>query len=173
MAPISDQRYHRLDPAEGECRCSVRSRALAERDRLSVVLLSGAFEKVHYALCMASAAAALGRPVTLFVTLGALRAFVAEEAQGRPGWMQLPIAEDLAGPEVADGGALDARYRARGIAGFEELLEACRGLEVEFMACEMGMRALGLEPGELRADLELQPGGLATLLARGGHTVVL
>ncbi|MGH6902142.1 MAG: hypothetical protein ACREIR_05325 [Geminicoccaceae bacterium] len=146
---------------------------MAERDRLSVVLLSGAFERVHYALCMASAAAALGRPVTLFVTLSALRAFVAEDAQGRPGWLRLPIAEDLAGPEVADGGALDARYRARGIAGFEELLEACRGLEVEFMVCEMGMRALGLEPGGLRADLELQPGGLATLLARGGHTVVL
>jgi peroxiredoxin family protein len=146
---------------------------LAERDRLSVVLLSGDFERVHYALAMASAAAALERPVTLFVTLGALAAFLAEDAQGRPGWMRLPIAEDLAGPEVADGGALDARYRARGLAGFEELLEACRALEVEFMVCEMGMRALGLEPGELRADLELQPGGLATLLARGGHTVAL
>jgi peroxiredoxin family protein len=43
---------------------------LAERDRLSVVLLSGDFERVHYALCLASAAAALERPVTLFVTLG-------------------------------------------------------------------------------------------------------
>jgi peroxiredoxin family protein len=146
---------------------------VAERDRLSVVLLSRDFERVHYALCMASAAAALERPVTLFVTLGALSAFIAEDAQGRPGWMRLPIVEDLAGPEVTDGGALDARYRARGIAGFEELLEACRALEVEFMVCDMGMRALGLEPGELRADLELQPGGLATLLARGGHTVVL
>jgi peroxiredoxin family protein len=145
---------------------------VAERDRLSVVLLSRDFERVHYALCMASAAAALERPVTLFVTLGALSAFIAEDAQG-PGWMRLPIVEDLAGPEVTDGGALDARYRARGIAGFEELLEACRALEVEFMVCEMGMRAMGLEPGKLRADLELQPGGLATLLARGGHTVVL
>jgi peroxiredoxin family protein len=146
---------------------------VAERDRLSVVLLSRDFERVHYALCMASAAAALERPVTLFVTLGALSAFIAEDAQGRPGWMRLPIVEDLAGPEVTDGGALDARYRARGIAGFEELLEACRALEVEFMVCEMGMRAMGLEPGKFRAGLELQPGGLATLLARGGHTVVL
>jgi peroxiredoxin family protein len=142
-------------------------------DRLSVVLLSGDFERVHYALSIASAAAALARPVTLFVTLGALRAFLAADAQGRPGWKRLPIAEGLAGTGVADGGALDARYRACGIAGFEELLEACRALEVEFMVCEMGMRALALEPGELRADLALQPGGLATLLARGGHTMVL
>ncbi|MGH6900946.1 MAG: DsrE/DsrF/DrsH-like family protein [Geminicoccaceae bacterium] len=145
---------------------------MAERERLSVVLLSGDFERVHYALCVASTAAALERPVTLFVTLGGLRAFIAEDAQGRPGWMRLPVA-DPAPPEAADGGALDARYRARGVAGFEELLEACRALEVEFMVCEMGMRALGLEPGELRADLGLQPGGLATLLARGGQTVVL
>jgi peroxiredoxin family protein len=146
---------------------------VAGRERLSVVLLSGDFERVHYALCMVSAAAALERPVTLFVTLGALRAFVAQDAQRRPGWMRLPVGRDLATQEVADGGALDARYRARGVAGFEELLQACRGLGVEFMVCEMGLRALGLEPGELRADLAPQPGGLATLLARGGRIAVL
>jgi peroxiredoxin family protein len=146
---------------------------MAGRERLSLVLLSGDFERVHYALCMASAAAALERPVTLFVTLGALRAFTAEDAKRRPGWMRLPIGRDLAVLEVADGGALDARNRGRGVAGFEELLQSCRGLGVEFMACEMGLRALGLEPGALRGDLELQPGGLATLLARGGQIVVL
>jgi hypothetical protein len=32
---------------------------------------------------------------------------------------------------------------------------------------------LGLEPDRLRADLQPQPGGLATLLARDGQTVVL
>jgi peroxiredoxin family protein len=146
---------------------------VAERERLSVVLLSGDFARVHYALCLASAAAALERPVTLFVTLGALRAFTGDDAHGRPGWAQLPIPGELAGPDVADGGALDARYRARGVAGFEELLQACRALGVEFMVCEMGLQVLGLEPGRLRADLEPQPGGLATLLARGGQTVVL
>ena len=51
---------------------------MAGRERLSVVLLSGDFARVHYGLCMASAAAALERPVTLFITLGALRAFMAE-----------------------------------------------------------------------------------------------
>lgn len=147
--------------------------SLVERERLSIVLLSGSFERVHYGLCIASTAAALERPVTLFATLGALRALVAADADGRPGWMALPVAEEPAGSGVADGGALDARNRARGVAGFEELLEACLTLGVEFMACEMGLRALALEPVALRSDLELKPGGLATLLARGGHTVVL
>jgi peroxiredoxin family protein len=145
----------------------------AERERLSVVLLSGDFARVHYALCLASAAAALERPVTVFVTLGALRAFARGDGPERPGWMRLPIPEELAAPQVTDGGALDARYRARGVAGFEELLQACRALGIEFMVCETGLQALGLEPGELRADLEPRPGGLATLLARGGQTVVL
>lgn len=145
---------------------------MTERERLSVVLLSGAFERVHYALCMASAAAALERPATLFATLGALRAFTVADAAGRPGWMCLPVAADVAAPDI-DGGGLDARYRSNGVAGFEELLEACRALEVEFMVCEMGLRALGLTPDALREDLALRPGGLASLLARGGQIVVL
>jgi peroxiredoxin family protein len=148
-------------------------KSLAERERLSIVLLSGSFERVHYALCMASTAAALERPVTLFVTSGALRALIAADAYGRAGWMGLPVADEPAGSQVADGGALDARNRARGVAGFEELLQACASLGVEFMACEMGLRTLGLEPEALRCDLELARGGLATLLARGGQLVIL
>jgi peroxiredoxin family protein len=145
---------------------------VAERDRLCIVLLSGTFERVHYALCMASAAAALEQPVTLFVTLGALRALVAEGATGRPGWMDLPGTDDpVAAP--ANGAALDARNRERGVAGFEELLQSCTALEVEFMVCEMGLRTLGLTQGALRSELRLEPGGLATLLARGGRIVVL
>jgi peroxiredoxin family protein len=146
---------------------------LAERERLSILLLSGSFERVHYGLCMASTAAALERPVTLFLTLGALHALVAADAQGRPGWMGLPLAEVPAGAAIADGGALDARNRARGVAGFEELLQACAALQVEFMACEMGLRALGLAPEALRSDLTLRQGGLATLLARGGQIIAL
>ena len=146
---------------------------MVERERLCIVLLSGSFERVHYALCMASAAAALEQPVTLFVTLGALRALVAADATGRPGWMSLPGSEDAAAPPGVDGAALDARNRERGVAGFEELLHACTALEVEFMVCEMGLRTLGLTPDALRSEVKLEPGGLATLLARGGRIVVL
>jgi peroxiredoxin family protein len=145
---------------------------VAERERLCIVLLSGTFERAHYALCMASAAAALEQPVTLFVTLGALRALVAKGASGRPGWMELPGTDDPAAAP-ADGAALDARNRARGVAGFEELLQACTALEVEFMVCEMGLRTLGLTPDALRSEIPLGLGGLATLLARGGRIVVL
>ena len=141
-------------------------------ERLSVLLLSGSFERAHYALSLASTAAALERPATLFVTLAATRALLADDGQGRPGWAALPVSPDLAA-EVADGAALDARNRARGVAGFEELLEACTALGVEIMVCEMGLRALDLAAPALRADVPIREGGLATLLGRGGQVVVL
>jgi uncharacterized protein len=142
-------------------------------ERLSVLLLSGSFERAHYALSIASTAAALERPATLFVTLAATRALLADDGQGRPGWAALPVAPDLAGAELADGAALDARNRARGVAGFEELLQACTALGVEIMVCEMGLRALDLAAPALRGDVPIRQGGLATLLGMGGQIVVL
>jgi peroxiredoxin family protein len=142
-------------------------------ERLSVLLLSGTFDRAHYALSIASTAAALERPATLFVTLAATRALLAADEQGRPGWARLPLSADLTDPEVSDGAALDARNRSRGVAGFEELLHACVALGVEIMICEMGLRALDLEAPALRKDVPIREGGLATLLGLGGQIVVL
>jgi len=141
--------------------------------RLGLILLSGCFDRVHYGLATAGAAAALERPVSLFATLAATRAFLAEGVDGRAGWAGLPLSPDLAQPGLADGAALDAHYRARGVAGFEELLQACAGLGVELIACEMGLRALGLAAAGLRTDLPIQRAGLATLLTRAGQVIVL
>ena len=141
--------------------------------RLGLILLSGCFDRVHYGLATASAAAALERPVSLFATLAATRAFLAAGADGRAGWAGLPLSPDLAQPGLADGAALDAHYRAQGVAGFEELLQACAGLGVELIACEMGLRALGLAAAGLRADLPIERAGLATLLTRAAQVIVL
>jgi peroxiredoxin family protein len=145
-----------------------------QRRRLSVLLLDGTYDRAHYALATAAAAAALNRPVTLFVTLGATRAFLASGHDGgdRPGWARLPLSPGMgAPPDCPDGEVLDARYRARGVAGFEELLAACRELGVRVMVCEMGLRALGLDAAALRPDLAFEPGGLATLIGEGGEIV--
>ena len=146
---------------------------MPEARHLELLLVSGTFERAHYALAMASAAAALDRPVTLFVTLAGTRAFLAPDGQGRPAWAALPVAPELARQDAADGSGLDAAYRAQGVAGFEELLEACLSLGVEFMVCEMGLRALRLEAAKLRKDVPFRPGGLASLLAQGGQLAVL
>ncbi len=120
----------------------------AAPDKLSIIVYSGDFGRVHYALAMAAAAAAIDRPVTLFFTMEALRT-LAKDA----GW------RGIAGAE-----ARDAAYQARGVATFEELIAACAALDVRFMVCEMGLRAIGLTAAELRDDVAFTEGGLVTFL---------
>jgi peroxiredoxin family protein len=127
---------------------------------LSVVLFAGGFDRVHYALVTASAAAATNRKVTLFFTGRALRALVHESEPGVLGWHDLDPADDGSSPV-----ARDRYFATHGLATFEELLEACVAMGVTVMACEMGLRALGLPPGvQLRADVPVATGGVVTFL---------
>ncbi|BAI71009.1 hypothetical protein AZL_003710 [Azospirillum sp. B510] len=137
---------------------------------LSIVLFAGGFDRVHYALVMASAAAATNRKVTLFFTGRALRALVREEEPGVLGWHDLDPADDGSSPV-----ARDRYFATHGLATFEELLEACVALGVTVMACEMGLRALGLPSGvPLRADVPVTSGGVVTFLneAPGGGAML-
>lgn len=127
-----------------------------ERRPLSLVVLSGSYERAHYALAVAAAAGAVGRPATLFFTMGALQALAADE-----GWRALPGAE------------ADARLASAGCADFETLLASCVELGVAFMACEMGLKAVGLSREGLRPDVPIAEGGLATLLMLDGELSVV
>lgn len=129
-------------------------------DKLSVVVFSGTFTKVHYALVLASGAAAIGTPATLFFTMDACGALIAPGADGTAGWRVMP-----SGSDAADAGAADDAFRARGVAGFEDLLAACAELGVRFIVCEMGLRAMGLDAGQLRDDIPLEVAGVVTFLA--------
>ena len=124
----------------------------APPDKLSVVVFSGAFERVHYAFAMAAAAAAIDRPVTLFFTMEAIRALAKGEGDA-PGWHGIEGAAER-----------DAEFRARGIAALEELIEASAALGVRFLVCEMGLRAIDLTLADLRDDLAYEEGGIVTFL---------
>ncbi|OEJ63728.1 DsrE/DsrF/DrsH-like family protein [Magnetovibrio blakemorei] len=127
--------------------------------KLSIVVFSGAFDKVHYALVMASAAAATDTPVTLFFTMEGARALIqADETTPHP-WRTLPT--EVPG---RSGGELDDAFKTRNIADFETLLFACRELGVRFMVCEMGLKALDIERQNLRDDLTYEIGGVVTFL---------
>jgi peroxiredoxin family protein len=146
---------------------AIRSQPVADDarpDKLSLVLFSGSFDKVHYALAMAAAALAVNTPVTLFFTMGAARALLAEDASG-PGWRALHPTED-----GLDALTADASLIARRLGGFEELLSACTALGARVMVCEMGLRALGLEFSQLRPDVDITPGGLVTFLGDASKT---
>jgi hypothetical protein len=147
-----------------------RGVSLAARERLCIVLLSGSFERIHYALCMASPAAALGRPVTLFVTLGALRALVAAE-MGPTTRLDEPARR----PQHRRLRTEPRWMPATGHAAWSASKNCCRPAPPSgpVHGLEMGLRTLGLTSGALRSHVKLEPGGLATLFARGGQIVVL
>ena len=115
---------------------------------LPIVVHAPGFERVHYALVLASGGAAIGRKPILFFTGPALLALV--------DWQRL------------DGSDQDRQFRAQGVAGFEELLAACAALGVRIIACEMGLKARGLATAELRTDIEIEIAGVVTLLAAAG-----
>ena len=127
--------------------------------KLSIVVFSGDFDKVHYALVMASAAAAIDVPVTLFFTMGASKALLASPENA---WRDLPGGE-IAGPGET-GGDVDNKFKVRTVATFEELLQACVSLKVKFMICDMGLRAMDLEGAALRDDVPVETGGMVTFL---------
>lgn len=116
---------------------------MAAPDKLSLIIQSGAYDRVHYALVMASAALAVGKPVTLFFTMAATRALT-------DGW--------------ADE-AREAAFAADGLATFEDLLTACRELDATFMVCEMGLRAEKLGTDDLRRDIAITEGSAVSFLS--------
>lgn len=141
------------------------------RPGLAVVVFSGAFDRVHYALVLAAAAAAIGRPVTLFFTMEACRTLLAPDAGGSPAWRRLP-----AGERKGTAGAMDDDFKRRGIGDFELLLSSCQELGVRFLVCEMGLRALGLQRADLRSDIDIEEGGAVTFLNDapiGGSTLFI
>ena len=128
-------------------------------DKLSLIVFSGDYDRVHYALAMAGAAAATNRAVTLFFTMAATRALLGRQDDGAPGWSALAPA--------ADGSAATARDRAhgdRGIATLEELLSACVEMGVQFRVCEMGLKAEAIDAADLRDDVPVMISGIVGFL---------
>lgn len=134
-------------------------------ESLSIVVFAGGFDRVHYALVMASAAAATNRRVTLFFTGRAVRALFDPAGPERFGWHDLDAADDGRTPVERD-----RWFGANGLATFEELLGACVALGVTVMACEMGLKALAPPAGTgLRPDVPVATGGVVTFLNDAGR----
>lgn len=118
---------------------------------LGILLLDGTHERGHYALVAATAAAALGRSVTLFGTNAGCRLLL----RGSP---------LLSDPR-------EALIEARGVAGIGTLLEAAAEIGVRRIACEAGLRAEGLTGAMLADGVEVA--GIATFLNAVGSGQIL
>jgi uncharacterized protein len=113
---------------------------------LGVLLRSEGHEAAHYALILATGAAAIGRGVVLFATNRGCTLLLAGS----------PLAQD----------PREALLAARGVAGIATLMEAARDLGVRLIACEAGLRAEAIGAERLAEGVEIA--GVATLLAAVG-----
>jgi peroxiredoxin family protein len=111
---------------------------------LGILLISGSFERAHYAFVLATAAAAIGRPVVLFATNAGCNALAADFSR-------------------LDGADQDRTVQDRGVAGFEELRDSARDLGVRMIACEAGLRIAAIAPERLLASVEVA--GAVTFLS--------
>lgn len=118
---------------------------------LGILLRHGDHEAAHYALVLATGAAAVGRDVTLFATNGGCRLFLATA----------PLVEE----------AREALLASRGVAGIAALMEAARDLGIRLIACEAGLRAEAIAATSLAPGVEVA--GVVTFLAAVGAGQVL
>lgn len=139
---------------------------------LSIILYSGDFDRIHYALAMATAAAAMDRKVTLFITMAACRAFICDDEGQLTEWKTLSLSSGFRGV-AASPELLDHFYAEQYIATFETLLEAVVDLSITCMVCEMGLRAMQLDRKHLDPRLHVELGGLASLFHQAGDGTII
>ncbi len=120
-------------------------------ERLGVLLLSGTHERAHYAFVLATAAAALGRTVTLLATNAGCHALLTD-------WRGLADADR------------EERIVARGVAGLASLREAAVELGITLIACEAGLRAEAIDPAALLPEVTVA--GVATFLSAVGGAAI-
>ena len=120
---------------------------MAPPDKLSFVVFSGDYARVHYALVMASATAASDKAVTLFFAMDGARTLLAKGAPGAPDWADAETAND-----------------SKGSATVEEMLDACLELGVVFMVCDMGLKACGIDRADIRTEIDVSHGGAAAFI---------
>jgi peroxiredoxin family protein len=131
---------------------------------LSLVLFSGTDDKLTAAAVLAAGAAALGRPVHLFLQYWALDAFRADRI----------AADHGLAPEAGESGrqAVEA-LRAAGQASWAETLRQAKELgEVDIQACSLSMDLLRLERSDLDSLVDGVEGVAAFHIQAGDGQIV-
>jgi peroxiredoxin family protein len=142
----------------------VRSQPIDEP--LNLVLFSGTDDKLQAAAVLTAGAAALGKPVNVFLQYWALDAFRADRIHADHGLS----------PEAGGAGreAVDA-LRGAGQASWAETMRQAKDLgAVDIQACSLSMDLLRIEPTDLDPLVDGVEGVTSFFLAAGdGHLVFI
>jgi peroxiredoxin family protein len=131
---------------------------------INLVLFSGTDDKLNAAAVLTAGAAALGRPVHVFLQYWALEAFRADRIDTDHG---LAPEAGAAGQRAVDD------LRAAGQASWAETMRQAKDIgEVDIQACSLSMDLLRLEPSDLDPLVDDVEGVTAFYLAAGQGPVV-
>jgi peroxiredoxin family protein len=159
---------------------------MAEKNKLSLISMSGDFDKVTAVFTLASGAAAVGYEVNIFFTFWGLnsikkktgRSFIGTGILARffnfllGGRKNLPLSRlNLCGLSPL---LMTGMMKDKNVATLEELFEASKALGVKFYACEMAMHVLGLTRDDFIPEVK-DVLGVATFLemSQGGQTLFI
>lgn len=131
---------------------------------INLVLFSGTDDKLQAAAILAAGAAALGKPVNVFLQYWALDAFRRERIERDHG---------LAAEAGAEGRAHVDALRAAGQTSWAETLRQAKDLgTVDIQACSLSMDLLGIEQADLDSLVDGVEGVTAFYLNAGEGQVV-
>ena len=131
---------------------------------LNLVLFSGTDDKLQAAAVLTAGAAALGKPVNVFLQYWALDAFRADRIRADHGLVPEAGRE---GREAVD------RLRAAGQASWSDTLRQAKELGgVDIQACSLSMDLLQLQPSDLDPLVDGVEGVTAFYLSAGVGQVV-
>lgn len=146
------------------------------RDGKTIVVFSDDLDKALASFVIANGAASTGRKVTLFFTFWGLNIIKRKTAQPlkkdfmeRMFSLMLPSGSRKLKLSKLNMGGLGAvmmrsMMRNKKIASLESLIEQAQKNGVEFIACQMSMEVMGVQPEELLEGVKV--GGVATYLER-------
>jgi peroxiredoxin family protein len=131
---------------------------------LNLVLFSGTDDKLQAAAVLTAGAAALGKPVNVFLQYWALEAFRADRIAADHG---LAAEAGAAGRAAVDG------LRAAGQASWAETLRQAKDLGgVDVQACSLSMDLLHLQPSDLDPLVDGVEGVTSFYLNAGAGQIV-
>lgn len=157
-----------------------------ERKKLSIVCFSGDFDKALAAFTLATGAAAVNWEVKMFFTFWGLN--ILKKKTGRS-WIGSGILarvfnflmggkKTLPLSRLNFGGAspvlMTGMMRKSNVATLDELIDAAKELNVDFVACEMAMHILGIKKDDLDDHVQ-SVAGVATFLdaSKDGHILFI
>lgn len=140
---------------------------------MTLVVLSGDFDKVFAAFTIASGAAAAGMDVIMFFTFWGLKAIqtgklTGKSLFGRMAGLMNRGGLDAIGPSRLNMGGMGRwmfklMMKQKGVAQLPELRQACIDLGVKFLPCQTSMEVMEITCDDLIPETG-EPVGVATML---------